>query len=146
MASTTATPVREEPIAWGRLPLAWLVAVVGAAAANAVFSYIAAALGAFPQSVIIPHAPAPLPPAPVIISLALGAVAGTVVFTIIARFARRPIRLFRIVAVIGLILSFASPFSIPGVPFGMVLGLELMHIIAAAIIVWALTTLTRNPR
>jgi hypothetical protein len=146
MASTTATPVREGNIAWGRLPLAGLVATVGAAGANAVVYFIAAALGAFPQSVIVPNAGGPLTLALVIISSLIGAVAAIIVFAAIGWFARRPIRLFRIVAAITLILSFVSPFSIPDAPVGMILSLELMHIIAAAIIVWALTTLARNPR
>ncbi len=88
----------------------------------------------------------PLTLAPVIISSVIGAVAATGVFAAIGWFVRRPIRLFRIVAAITLILSFVSPFSLPGAPAGMILSLELMHIIAAAIIVWALATLGRNPR
>ncbi|HVF01469.1 MAG TPA: DUF6069 family protein [Rubrobacteraceae bacterium] len=53
-------------------------------------------------------------------------------------------RVFRIVAVVALVLSFATPLTIPGAPTSMVLTLELMHMVAALVIVSTLTTLTRK--
>jgi hypothetical protein len=44
-----------------------------------------------------------------------------------------------------LLVSFASPFLIPGAPLVMIMGLNFMHIVAAAIIVYVLTTLPVKP-
>jgi hypothetical protein len=40
-----------------------------------------------------------------------------------------------------LLISFANPFTIPGAPLTMILALNFMHIVAAAVIVGVLTTL-----
>ncbi len=65
------------------------------------------------------------------------------IFTVVALLARRPIRTFRIVAAVVLVLSFATPLTIPGAPLSMILTLELMHVVAAVVIVGILTTLAR---
>jgi hypothetical protein len=59
-------------------------------------------------------------------------------------FARRPVRLFRIVAAVALMLSFVMPATVPDVPVAMRLSLALMHVVAWAVIVGLLTTLARN--
>ena len=66
------------------------------------------------------------------------------VFTIVALLSRWPIRTFRIVAAVVLVLSFATPLTIPGAPLSMILTLELMHVVAAVIITGMLTTLART--
>lgn len=65
------------------------------------------------------------------------------IFTVVALLAQRPIRTFRIVAAVVLVLSFATPLTIPGAPLSMILTLELMHVVAAVIITGMLTTLAR---
>jgi Family of unknown function (DUF6069) len=50
---------------------------------------------------------------------------------------------FRIVALVVLVLSFGTPFAFPNAPLSFYLGLDVMHIVAAAIIVWTLTTQTK---
>ncbi|MCA1718293.1 MAG: DUF6069 family protein [Actinobacteria bacterium] len=57
--------------------------------------------------------------------------------------AGRPVRNFRVLAAIVLVLSFATPFTIPGVPLAMVATLLLMHVVAAVVVVSILTTLAR---
>jgi hypothetical protein len=69
------------------------------------------------------------------------------VFVLVNRFSRTPIRTYRIVAAIALLLSFIPPISagqggIPNVApasLATVITLILMHITAAAITLWALT-------
>ena len=65
------------------------------------------------------------------------------VFAVVALLSRRPIRTFRIVAAVALVLSFATPLTIPGAPLSMILTLELMHVVAAVLITGTLTTLAR---
>lgn len=143
MSSTIATSARTESIAWNRLPVAALVAAGASAVVNVLIYLIGGALGAFPGDVFIQPGQT-LTIVPVIISSIIGAIGGTAVFAALARFTRRPITLFRIIAAVMLVLSFVTPFSISGAPVAMIIALELMHIATAAIVVWALTTLTRR--
>lgn len=142
MSSSIATSARTENVAWNRLLIAALIGAVGAAVANGLIFVIASALGLFPQDLNTP-AGQPIGLGAVVISTFVGALGATAVFALLARFTRRPITIFRIVAAVVLLLSFATPLSL-GAPLPMVLTLELMHIVAAAIIVWALTTRSRQ--
>lgn len=53
-------------------------------------------------------------------------------------------RVFRIVAVVLLVLSFATPLTIPSAPLSMILSMEVMHVAAWAVIVGLLTKLARR--
>ncbi len=87
----------------------------------------------------------PLTLGPVVVSSIVGALGATIVFAVVGRFARRPIRLFRIIAVVVLLLSFLNPLvALPGASLSVLLTLEFMHIVVAAISVGLLTTLARS--
>ncbi len=45
------------------------------------------------------------------------------------------------ITLLPVVLSFITPFTIPGAPAAMILTLLIMHVVAAAIIIWVLTTL-----
>lgn len=138
--------VRDEKIAWKRLPPVALLAALTAAAANALIYFAASGLGFIPQSVLLPSpaGESPLTVAPVVMSSIAGAVGAAIVFTVIGLFARRPVRLFRITAIVVLVISFAMPATVPGVPITMILLLEVMHVVAWTVIVGLLTTLARR--
>lgn len=125
--------------------LAWVapIAALVAAAANALVYFAASALGFVTQEVLIPTpgGESPLTVAPVVVSSAAGALGAAAVLAVIGLFSRRPVRLFQITAFMVLMLSFAMPLTIPGAPVAMVLSLELMHVVAWALIVVLLTTL-----
>jgi len=133
-------------IAWGRLPVIALLAAITAVVVNTLIYVVASALGAFPQRVILP-APVngPLSVGPVVVASIIGVIAAAVVFAVIAVAARRPVRLFRIVATVALALSLVLPATIPGAPIQMILPLMLMHVVAWAASVGALTTLSAKP-
>lgn len=78
---------------------------------------------------------------PVVLSSIMPAIVAAVFLALLVRFTRRPIGIFRVVAVVLLVLSFITPFTIPGAPAAMILTLLIMHVVAAAIIIWVLTTL-----
>ena len=84
--------------------------------------------------------------APVVVSSVVGAIGAAIVFAIIGLFARRPVRLFRIVTTVLLVLSLATPLIIPGAPVAMILSLEVMHVVAWAVIVGLLTTMARQTK
>jgi hypothetical protein len=135
--------IRGEGIYWKRLPLVALLATFGAAVVNAIVYSAALGLGLIPQDVLVP-APGgeqPLTVAPVVIGSAVGVIGGAGVFALIGIFARRPVRMFRIIATMALVLSLATPLTIPDAPLSMVLSLEAMHVAAWAVTVGVLTTL-----
>ena len=139
-------PAGSERIAWARLPWVALLAAVATAIANALVYFAASGLGFVSHGVLIssPTGEKPLSVAPVAISSVVGAIGAAIVFALTGLFARRPVRLFRIVAIVVLVLSFATPLTIPDVPVAMFLSLEVMHVVAWVVIVGLLTTLARQ--
>ena len=141
MEATSTNPVRYERVVWGRLVPAGALALVVAAAANAIVYLVASSsLEAMPQDVDA-NGQGPITLPMVVVMSAAGAVAGTLVYALVGRFVRRPVRAFRLVAVIALVLSLAGPFTIPGAPAAMVAALLVMHVVAAGVVVGLLTTL-----
>jgi Family of unknown function (DUF6069) len=135
--------IQGEPIAFGRLLWAGPLAAVAAAVANAIVYFVASALGAMPQDVLV-EGSGPITLEPVVFASVIGAVGAVVVFAIVALLARRrPIQTFNIVAALALVLSFYTPFTIPDAPVAMVVALLLMHMVAAVVIVGVLTSLIR---
>jgi len=134
--------VQGKHVAIERLLWAAPLAAVAAAVANAVVYFIASALGAMPQDFVVQDS-GPITLAPVVLSSVIGAAGAAVVFTVVALLSRRPIRTFRIVAAVVLVLSFATPLTIPEAPLSMILTLEFMHVVAAVIITGLLTTFAR---
>ncbi len=140
MEATSTNPIRSEHVVWGRLVPTGALALVVAAAANAIVYLVASSLGAMPQDVDA-NGQGPITLPMVVVMSAVGAVAGTLVYALVGRLARRPVRAFRLVALIALVLSLAGPLTIPGAPAAMVAALLMMHIVAAVAVVGLLTTL-----
>src|SRR5207249_1258205 len=111
--------------------------------ANLIVYAVGVALGAIPADLILPQYGGPITPGAVVASSVGGAIAAAIVFGLIGRFVPRPVRTFRIVAAVGLLLSLVVPATLAGAPVSLILALELMHIVAAVVIVGLLTTLTR---
>ena len=140
MEATSTDTARNRRVFWGRLVPAGALALVLAIAANSVVYLVASSLGAMPQDVDA-NGQGPITLPMVVAMSAVGAVVGTLVYAVVGRFARRPVRVFRLVSALALVLSFVGPFTIPGAPAAMVGALLLMHIIAAVTVVGLLTTL-----
>lgn len=135
-----------ERISWSRLPLVALLAALLAAAANILLYLAASGLGFMPRDVLVstPGGEQPLGLTPVAASSVAGAIGAALVFAMIGLFSRRPVRLFRVVAAVVLVLSFAMPLTISGAPLAMLLSLEAMHVVVWAVAVGLLTTLARS--
>lgn len=135
-------------ISWTRLAWAALLAAFTAAVANVLVYFVASALGFIPQSILISTAGggSSLTVGMVATASVVGAFGAAIVFAVIGVFSRRPVRLFRTVALVVLVLSFATPLTVPGAPIAMILSMEIMHVVAWAVIVGLLTTLARQPR
>ena len=142
MEDAQVTHLEGEHVAFERLLWATPLAAIAAAVGNAVVYFVASVLGAMPQDFVV-QGSGPITLVPVVLSSLIGAAGAAMVFTAVALLSRRPIRTFRIVAAVVLVLSFATPLTIPGAPLSMILTLELMHVVAAVIITGMLTTLAR---
>lgn len=143
---TTRGATLIERVAYTRLLWVAPLTALAAALAAAVVYTIASALGAIPQTIRVPG---PMGEQPLTLgSVALTAIMATVwaviVFVLLGLFAPRPISLFRVVALVVLLLSFALPFMVPGIPPRMLAPLLRLHVAVAAVDVSLLTTLGRR--
>ena len=144
MSVTTAT--QTERIALGRLWWIGLLAAIASVIVNAIIVTIARGLFNVPPE----FAPFTVPQ---FTFLTVAGVAGaTIVFAVVGRFARRPIRTYYWIAAIALVLSWLPDFGLlaarpyPGTTIQSVGTLMFMHIVTAAISVGLLTTLGREQR
>lgn len=128
---------------WRRLAWVGPLAGVAAAAANVVVFYLGVALGLVSDTVSVSNGQ-PLTATAVVISSFIPAIAGAILFALLGRFTRRPVRIFRVVAVVVAVLSLVTPFTIPGITGGMVFVLLLMHVVAAVVITGVLTAVARD--
>jgi hypothetical protein len=141
MATTVASTQPTERVALNRLlwvgPLAILVATV----ANVILQQIAvAALQPDPAFM-------PLTLMPPIVFTVVGVLGAAIVYALVGCFSRQPVRLFRRIALVTLVVSFIPDILMlitgfnPGTTLANVVVLILMHIVAWAIAVGMLTRL-----
>jgi hypothetical protein len=129
----------------------WAVATVAGAVASAAAN--AGVRLAAVSALDVPHAFEPLQPSGAPVSSVVAAVGAGVVVAALARFTRRPVRNFLVVAGVVLVLSFAplvqmgmaDPPEYPGTTGGTLATLSLMHVVSAAIVVPLLATLPFRP-
>lgn len=106
-------------------------AIVSSIVINSILFYLGKAAGALPDTVLIPNQNAPITIVPIIISSIVPSIIAGLVMALINKFSSKPKKIFNIIAIILVILSFANPFMIPQVPMAMVVVLNLMHIVVA---------------
>jgi hypothetical protein len=142
MASTSIRPTSWERFALRKLWWVGPLTIVVVALANLVVRTIAVSFFGVPDSFVYLQAPFVIGSTVVFLLLALLA------FVLVGRFARRPVRFYRIVAVVALFISFLNPisalaglFPAPGMNLNIFWTMIVMHCVAAIITVSLLTTL-----
>jgi hypothetical protein len=137
--------VPQERIALGRLLWVTPLAIAAASIANLIVYAVATALFNGPRQFSY------LSPQSIVLSTTLYLVLAAIVYALIGRFAKHPIRTFKIVSAIALLLSFAAPISAaftflpPDTPDAItILTLLVMHVVGAVITVGLFTTLARE--
>jgi hypothetical protein len=142
MSAITATP--SESVANNRLLGSALIAAALAAAINLALFFILPALLNTPLRVRTPQAAdlEPLSFIAVIFASVIPSLIGAGVLYVLGRFTTRPITIFRVLAVVITILSFGGPLQL-GISTAEVIVLELMHLVAAVVITYLLTTRAR---
>jgi uncharacterized protein DUF6069 len=144
MATKTAQAVHSD-IHLDRIWRAGLITALAATAANLLLF-----LTSLPFEV--PGDFSMLQPAYIVGSTLVGVAGATLVFAAIARFARRPVAMFRVVAVVFLLVSLVGPFqaltgTMPGfaaVNAQTFIAMALMHIITGALCIIVLPALVRR--
>src|SRR5262245_5939923 len=119
MVAVNSPTNQTERIDLGRLWWASLLAGLAAAAANSVVYLVASAAGAILPTVLVPGVDQPVTLAPVTLNSFLPAIVAGVLLALLNRFTNRPVRNFRIIAAVVLLISLVSPFTIPGAPIAM---------------------------
>lgn len=130
---------------FGRLAAAGAIAAVVAAVADVVVYSIGRANGV---SMVMPYQwgqpPAVLPISIVVSTVLVAAILATITFGLLVRFTLNGVRVFQIVSVLALLVSFAAPLSLAQTAGSTKATLIAMHIVAAAGMVTALSLLGRS--
>ena len=139
MESTAPETLRSERVLVSRLLRVSALAALLSASANAMVLTIASSLlGA----VVIPPGET-VTLGQVLAASVAGSIGAAVVFAVVSRFARRPVRVFWGIAAVGLLLSFV-PIALAGANGWSAGTLALMHAVAAATNVGLLTKLSQK--
>ena len=129
---------------FGRLAAAGAIAAIIAAVADVVVYSIARASGV---SMVMPYQwgqpPAVLPISIIVLTVVVAAVLATIAFGLLVKFTLRGMRVFQIVSVPALLVSFAGPLSLAQTAGSTKATLVAMHIVAAAGMVATLSLLGR---
>jgi hypothetical protein len=128
-------------IDWGRYALVGLATVVAAVLANVIVYFFGSMIVAYdPQFVILAN------PVGTILFTVVPAIVAVLLYAILLRFTANPARIFTIIAAVVLVLSWIPDLTyiptLPGATVAQTVTLMIMHLVAATVIVWMLTTRT----
>lgn len=142
MASTTTRPTSQERFAIRKLIWVGPLTIIVAALVNLVIRTIAVTFFGVPDGFTYLQAPFVIGSTIIFMLLALLA------FVLVGRFARHPVRFYRILALVALFVSFLFPvqaltglFPAPGMNLHIFWTMIVMHTVTASIAVGLLTTL-----
>jgi hypothetical protein len=136
----TTQASQAQPIRWSNYGINAVLALVVASVANAVVYFVASALGAIPETVLVGPMSLPITLFPVVSATTMGAIAGIIVYALLLRFTRQSKRIFMGMAAVVLVLAIGPTLTL-GAPVGMVIALNVMHVVAGVAVV---AVLTRN--
>ncbi len=146
MASTTTRPISRLGIAIRKLVWVGPLTIIVAASVNLVIRTIAVAFFGVPAEFTYLQVPFVIGSTVVFLLLAL------VAFILVGRFARRPVRFYRVLVVVALFVSFLNPvmalaglFPAPGMNLHIFWTMIVMHTVTALITVSLLTRLAIEP-
>ncbi len=120
-----------------------IVAGVVSAVGNLIFFFITSVAGiSYMIPIENPDVLEPLPATVVAIASFVPAIGATILFALLGRFLSQGVRIFTIISIVFLVLSFAMPFTLPAaVPMATKIALNVMHVISGVAIVGVLLKL-----
>jgi hypothetical protein len=143
MASITTHSPSKPRVAFGKLLWVGLLSIGVTVLADLLVRTVAIAFFGVPERFVSLQAPL------LIGSIVFFGVLATLVFALVTRFARRPVRLYAILASIALLVSFLNPimalsglFPVPGMNLPIFWTMIVMHCVAALLMVSLLTRLS----
>ena len=145
LSSSSSAPVASPAGGRGRFALVGLGTVIAAVIANLLVYALGSAIVGYDQRfVVLANASG------TILFTVVPAIVAVLLYAALMRFSGNPARIFTNIAVVVLIVSLIPDLtyipSVPGATSGQTTILMLMHVVAAAVIVRMLTTLTRSRR
>lgn len=148
MASTFGTLDTPVPFSWKDALVGLLLAIVAAMVATAIAFFLVDAAGLIPDAVTIERMGGDVGPigvSDVIGSVLFDWIIGGFVFLLLRRFVSQPLRWFVIVAAVACVVSFVLPaVQIEDIPAKMVVGLDILHVVAAVVGVGTLVAYLRS--
>jgi len=118
--------------------MAGVMAAGVATGLNALLFFIFKALGIIVDTIFI-QPNQPLTVVPIIISSILPSLIASLVFFLLEKFTKNGFKIFRIIALVLMVLSFINPFmGIPNVTVAYALVLNLMHVVVAGAVLYFL--------
>jgi hypothetical protein len=144
MTLSSSALAESRSITWGRFALVGLATVIAAVVANVLVYFLGIAVVTVdPRFIVLTTVQ------PTIVFTLVPAIGAVLLYAVLLRFASNPARLFTWIAVVGLVVSLIPDLtyipSVAGATAGQTALLMLMHVVAAVVIVWMLTSLTRSP-
>lgn len=124
--------------------MAGLMAAGAAAVVNAILFFIFHAAGIIVDTIFIqPNQPMTI--VPIIISSIVPTLIATLVFFLFEKFSNNGFKIFRIIAIILMVLSFINPFmGIQGVTIGYAVVLNIMHIVVVGALLFFIGKSLKN--
>ena len=143
LSSSSPAPTASPAVSRGRFALVGLGTVAAAVIANLlVYALGSAVVGYDPRFVVLANVSG------TILFTVVPAIVAVLLYAVLMRFSGNPARIFTNIAVVVLVVSLIPDLtyipSVPGATAGQTAILMVMHVVAAAVIVWMLTTLTRS--
>lgn len=119
-----------------KIIVAALLAGITSAVINSILFFLFRAIGLIDNTVFI-RDNQPLTVLPVLIASLIPSLLAGVVFYLLARYTKNGYRIFSIIAIVGLLASFANPFmAIKGLPVSMGIAMNLMHIVVVVALLY----------
>lgn len=117
---------------------AGISAAVVAAVLNAILFYAFHGMGVITDTIFIqPNQPMTI--VPVVISSIVPTLIASLVFFLIEKYTQNGYSIFRVVALVLMVVSFANPFlGIQGIPVGYAVVLNLMHVVVVVALLYFL--------
>ncbi len=124
------------------------LAAAASAAINAVLYFIGDASGLMDKSIGVPGPDGAIQSItllPVLMSSIIPTLIAAGVLALINRFSDNPLRIYGIVTIVLFVVTLGNPFlSIPNVPLGMAIWLDLMHAVVAGVAWYAFSRYTKK--
>lgn len=121
---------------FGKIMLYSLFAGLTSVVINEILFFIGKAMGAFPETVMVPNQNQPFNALPFIFSSIIPSLVAGLVMGLINHIAKAPKKIFNIIAIVLVLLSLYSPFTIPMAPMSMIIVLNIMHLVVAGNLIY----------